>query len=82
MRPNCNFNFAVTEGASALVGVAVFIDIDAAVHVAALEQNADKFFIFPRFHAAHAWNPNFPVAALILNYHDTLTALKISFWIP
>ena len=52
LRPNRNLNFAVTEGAPALVGVAVFIDIDTAVHVATLEQDADKFFIFLRFHAS------------------------------
>ena len=45
MRPNRDFNFAVAKGAPAFVGVAVFIDIDAAIHLATLKQDADKFFI-------------------------------------
>jgi hypothetical protein len=45
MRSNRDFNFAVTTGAPAFIGVAVFIDIDAAIHLATFEQNADKFFI-------------------------------------
>jgi hypothetical protein len=52
MRPDCNFNFAVAEGAPALVSVAVFINVDAAVHVATFEQDANKFFIFLRLHAS------------------------------
>ena len=52
LRSDHDFNFAVAEGTPALVGIAVFIDIDAAVHVAALKQDADKFFIFLRFHAS------------------------------
>ncbi len=51
MRSDQNLNFAVTEGATALVGIAIFIDIDAAIHVATLEQDADVLFILQRFHA-------------------------------
>ena len=52
LRPNRNLNFAVTEGTPALVGVDVFIDIDAAVHVATLEQDSNKFFVLLRLHAS------------------------------
>jgi hypothetical protein len=52
VRPNDHFDFAVTEGTPALVGVAVLIDIDAAVHLATLEQDADKFLVFLRIHAS------------------------------
>jgi len=52
MRADRHFNFGVAKGAPSLVGIAVFIDIDAAVHVATLEQDADKFSIFLRFHAS------------------------------
>jgi hypothetical protein len=37
MRPDNHFNLAITEGTPALVGVSVFIDIDAAIHLATLE---------------------------------------------
>ena len=46
MRSDNHFNLAITEGTATLVGVAVFIDIDAAIHIATLEQNADKLFVF------------------------------------
>jgi hypothetical protein len=46
MRSDNHFDFSVTEGTPTLVGVSVFIDIDAAIHFATLKQNADKFFVF------------------------------------
>jgi hypothetical protein len=52
MRPDRDFNFSVAKGASAFVGIAAFIDIDAAVYVATLKQDADEFFIYLRFHAS------------------------------
>jgi len=52
MRPDCDFDFPVAEGAPALIGVAVFIDINAAVHVATLKQDTEKFFISLWFHAS------------------------------
>jgi len=50
--PNDHFDFAVTEGAPAFVGVAVLIDINAAVHLATLEQDTDIFLVFLRIHAS------------------------------
>ena len=51
MRTNHHLDFAVTEGTPAFIGIAIFIDINAAVHIAAFEQDTDKFF-FLRFHAS------------------------------
>ena len=52
MRPDCDFDFPVAEGTPALIGVAVFIDIDAAVHIATLKKDTDKFFISLWIHAS------------------------------
>ena len=52
MRPDNHLNFSITEGTAALVGVAVFIDVDATVNLTTLEQNTDKLFTSLWIHAS------------------------------
>jgi hypothetical protein len=48
-RTNTDFYHSKTFGASTFIGVTPFIDVNAAIDVATLKQNAQKFFILFHF---------------------------------
>ena len=52
VRPDGDFDFTVTQRAPSLVSVAILVDVNAAINIATLEQNADIFFCLLGVHTS------------------------------